>query len=220
MEGRQAWQSVLGQLRHDMPKSAFDTWVKDAQLLSYNDNRFDIGVQNAYARDWLDSRLKTTISQLLSGILDRDVDIDFHIIQTSKPAKDEAQPQRRVTLTEKVAPSTNINGRYTFDTFVVGPSNRLAHAASLAVAEKPAQTYNPLFLYSGVGLGKTHLLHAIGNHCLQGLLELLGLSGLQVRLPVRQRRQDDAGGGHRTQVSQLQQTDGAQERPLRRFSWM
>jgi len=176
MEGRQAWQSVLGQLRHDMPKSAFDTWVKDAQLLSYNDNRFDIGVQNAYARDWLDSRLKTTISQLLSGILDRDVDIDFHIIQTSKPAKDEAQPQRRVTLTEKVAPSTNINGRYTFDTFVVGPSNRLAHAASLAVAEKPAQTYNPLFLYSGVGLGKTHLLHAIGNHCLQGELEVLYVS--------------------------------------------
>lgn len=178
MEGTQAWQSAVGQLQHEMPKSSFDTWVKDTKFLSCSENTFHIGVHNAYARDWLDSRLKTTLSSLLSGILDRSVGIQFQVIQDNPDAKeDESQPPRQVKLSEvSSAPSGNINGRYTFDSFVVGPSNRLAHAASLAVSENPAQTYNPLFIYSAVGLGKTHLLHAIGNHCLQHELAALYVS--------------------------------------------
>ncbi len=183
MEGKQAWQAALGQLQMEMPKAAFDTWVRDAELISVSDNVFQIGVHNAYARDWLDSRLKSTITKLLAGTLNRPVDISFEVKygagQDAKKNRNElseesesAPPRVENSPPHRIC----INNRYNFNNFVVGPSNRLAHAASLAVSEKPAQTYNPLFLYGGVGLGKTHLLHAIGNMCqIQGL-EILYVS--------------------------------------------
>ena len=171
MEGKQAWQAALGQLQLEMPKAAFDTWVRDAELISVSDDIFQVGVHNAYARDWLDSRLKSTIVKLLAGTLNRAIEIDFVVSSSSLrnilPETEELQEETAETRPEKIQPSPriSINPRYNFNNFVVGPSNRLAHAASLAVSEKPAQTYNPLFLYGGVGLGKTHLLHAIGNMC-------------------------------------------------------
>ncbi len=168
MKAEQAWQAALGQLQMDMPKASFDTWVRNAEIVSYEDNVFIIGVPNAYARDWLESRLTSKIKRLLCGIMNRTVSLRFIVWQAGAE-----QPVVEVALQEMEAemppsqtkPSAVIN-RYTFENFVVGSSNRLAHAASLAVAERPAQAYNPLFLYGGVGLGKTHLLHAIGNHCL------------------------------------------------------
>jgi len=164
MNAQQAWQATLGQLQMEMPKAAFDTWVRDADLVSYEDGSFVIGVNNTYARDWLESRLLSKASRLLTGIMNRTVEVRFIVWNNqSYPEKKEiAEP-----IAEDNNPNnngnSNRNSRYSFDTFVVGASNRLAHAASLAVAEKPAQAYNPLFLYGGVGLGKTHLLHAIGN---------------------------------------------------------
>jgi chromosomal replication initiator protein len=177
MEGKQAWQAALGQLQLEMPKAAFDTWVRDAELISVSDNIFQVGVHNAYARDWLDSRLKSTITKLLTGTLNRPIDIDFVVNNSPKksspqePASDlDESSLESPAIVNQAPPKVSINIRYTFTNFVVGHSNRLAHAASLAVSEKPAQTYNPLFLYGGVGLGKTHLLHAIGNMCrIQGL---------------------------------------------------
>lgn len=168
MKAEQAWQAALGQLQMDMPKASFDTWVRNAEIVSYEDNVFIIGVPNTYARDWLESRLTSKIKRLLCGIMNRTVSLRFIVWQAGAE-----QPVVEVALQEMEAemppsqtkPSAVIN-RYTFENFVVGSSNRLAHAASLAVAERPAQAYNPLFLYGGVGLGKTHLLHAIGNHCL------------------------------------------------------
>jgi chromosomal replication initiator protein len=172
MDAVQAWQSALGQLQMEMPKASFDTWVRDTQIDSYEDGLFTIAVRNAYARDWLESRLSSTVTRLLMGIMNRNVDVTF-IVQSNTsdesiteagtcvsggmPASNELQasPQRCPSL----------NPRYTFDNFIVGPNNRLAHAAAQAVAENPAKAYNPLFLYGGVGLGKTHLLHAIGNYC-------------------------------------------------------
>lgn len=177
MEGKQAWQVALGQLQLEMPKAAFDTWVRDAELISVSDNIFQVGVHNAYARDWLDSRLKSTITKLLTGTLNRPIDIEFVINNSPKKSSpkelasdlDESSLESPA-IVNQAPPKVSINSRYTFTNFVVGHSNRLAHAASLAVSEKPAQTYNPLFLYGGVGLGKTHLLHAIGNMChIQGL---------------------------------------------------
>ena len=183
MDGKQAWQAALGQLQLEMPKAAFDTWVRDAELISVSDNIFQVGVHNAYARDWLDSRLKSTISKLLTGTLNQPVEIDFVVnnktSKTPSPPEDEIldDPVPEKPAQDYQAPQkVSINTRYTFNNFVVGPSNRLAHAASLAVAEKPAQTYNPLFLYGGVGLGKTHLLHAIGNMCRVQGLEVLYVS--------------------------------------------
>lgn len=183
MEARQAWQSAIGQLQLEMHKAAFDTWVRDAELLDVTDGTFRIGVQNAYARDWLDSRLKKTVIKLLTGTLDKKVDVEFVVTQSSdKEDQDsletdiEEQEQAPSAPNKRTSDNYSINSRYTFDNFVVGPSNRLAHAASLAVSEKPAQTYNPLFLYGGVGLGKTHLLHAIGNMAEDNGLEVLYVS--------------------------------------------
>jgi chromosomal replication initiator protein len=184
MKPDQAWQAALGQLQLEMPKAAYNTWVRDAELVSYEDGSFIIGVQNAYACDWLQSRLASTVVRLLTGIMNRSVEARFVVWQ------DPAQPSEPVEMEDSTElpevqgsgqlglPLDNptINGRYRFDNFVVGASNRLAHAASMAVAEKPAQAYNPLFLYGGVGLGKTHLLHAIGNLCIRRGQQVLYVS--------------------------------------------
>jgi len=168
MKAAQAWQATLGQLQMEMPKAAFDTWVKDAQLLSYEDGSFSIGVQNAYARDWLDSRLSSTIQRLLTGMMNCTIEVRFVVWQDTTEEVQETKEISQLYVQPVIEYNNNtLNGRYTFTNFIVGASNRLAHAASLAVAEKPSQAYNPLFLYGGVGLGKTHLLHAIGNHCTQ-----------------------------------------------------
>jgi chromosomal replication initiator protein len=167
MKAEQAWQAALGQLQMDMPKASFDTWVRNADVVSYEDNVFVIGVPNAYARDWLESRLTSKMKRLLCGIMNKTVSLRFIVWQAGleEPASAMSlEPIEPEEFTEQQQSITHFS-RYSFENFVVGSSNRLAHAASLAVAERPAQAYNPLFLYGGVGLGKTHLLHAIGNQC-------------------------------------------------------
>ncbi|HET9908359.1 MAG TPA: chromosomal replication initiator protein DnaA [Anaerolineales bacterium] len=170
MNVEQAWQSVLGQLQMEMPRASFDTWVRDTKPLSYQDGTLTIGVRNAYARDWLESRLASTVSRLLVGIMNASVAVNFIVngndaeVIADEASVSSVQPESAPVFEQPVRPS-NMNPRYLFETFVVGSGNRLAHAACLAVAEKPARAYNPLFLYGGVGLGKTHLLHAIGNTC-------------------------------------------------------
>lgn len=165
MKADRAWQATLGQLQMEMPKAAYDTWVRDTELLSYEDGSFMIGVQNAYARDWLQSRLSSTVTRLLTGIMNRTVEVRFVVWQSTDQEVDHCEADDPPVMVASLPENTTINSRYSFENFVVGSSNRLAHAASLAVAEKPAQAYNPLFLYGGVGLGKTHLLHAIGGKC-------------------------------------------------------
>jgi len=186
MRPDQAWQATLGQLEMEMPKASFDTWERETEMLAYEDGSFMIGVHNAYARDWLQSRLSSKVTRLLTGIMDRTVEVRFVVWQNTADKKPEleslatAEPETTDlddNLSNNVALSqTTLNPRYTFENFVVGPSNRLAHAASMAVAERPVQTYNPLFLYGGVGLGKTHLLHAIGNTCARRGLQVLYVS--------------------------------------------
>ena len=168
MNAEQAWQSVLGQLQMEMPRASFDTWVRDTKPVSYHNGKLTIGVRNAYARDWLENRLANTVNRLLVGILNASVAVSFIVNGGDKEAEvDEAahvEPES-TPASEQNSRNSTLNPRYVFENFVVGSGNRLAHAACLAVAEKPARAYNPLFLYGGVGLGKTHLLHAIGNAC-------------------------------------------------------
>ena len=167
MNADQAWQAAQGQLQLEMPKAAFDTWVRGADYFSYEDGTFVISVKNAYARDWLENRLSSTVMRILTGMMNRTVEVRFIVWQDQEleTANVDAESPDIVDEDEP-APIINqtLNARYTFENFIVGASNRLAHAASLAAAENPAQAYNPLFLYGGVGLGKTHLLHAIGNY--------------------------------------------------------
>ena len=176
MKADQAWQAALGQLQMEMPKAAFDTWVRDTEFISYEDGSFIIGVQNAYARDWLHSRLSSTVTRLLTGIMNRTVEVRFTVWQNQLKPIEQVEMDKSDGPTMFSPPNSTLNSRYSFENFVVGTNNRLAHAASLAVAEKPALAYNPLFLYGGVGLGKTHLLHAIGNMCYQQGLQVLYVS--------------------------------------------
>ena len=159
MHAERLWQAALGQLQVEMPKAAFDTWVRDAELLAYEDGQFIVGVQNAFARDWLAERLGPIVTRVLSGIAGRTVEVRFVVWQ---PEPKPGEPAIQETPT---ALQFGLNPRYTFENFVVGKSNRLAQAAAQAVADNPAGPYNPLFLYGGVGLGKTHLLHAIAHVC-------------------------------------------------------
>ena len=177
MKPDQAWQAAVGQLQMEMPKAAFDTWVRGSELLTYEDGSFVIGVPNAFARDWLHNRLSSTITRRLSGVMNRTVEVRFVVWQDQQaPVLQSEIDEIEQDDEDYLGTNGSLNARYQFENFVVGTSNRLAHAASLAVAEKPAQAYNPLFLYGGVGLGKTHLLHAIGNFCFQHGQEVLYVS--------------------------------------------
>jgi len=180
MNAEQAWQTVLAQLQMDMPRASFDTWVRDTRPVGYENGMLTVGVRNAYARDWLDSRLATTVNKLLIDTLNSKVSVKFIVSQSEENASttdpEPAPASIQITPPEPKPRHVTLNPRYTFDTYVVGSGNRLAHAACQAVAEKPARAYNPLFLYGGVGLGKTHLLHAIGNACHASGLNILYVS--------------------------------------------
>ena len=244
------WRMVLSELALQMPSSTYDTWVRDTVVIGYEDGEFIIGMPNAYARDWLENRLRHTIKRTLSSIMHRAVQIQFRV--RSRPVQDPvrtaAAPLYQAVVEEPVvtnslnsptspnvqrtaaapsiadpgreeippqgparesAPSsyvpaqpqnggqnqpqnpgrerdeeydsfaTQLNPYHTFETFVVGNHNRLAHAAALAIVDTPGQSFNPLFIYGGVGLGKTHLLNAIGNSLRQKGFRLIYCSSEQ-----------------------------------------
>jgi chromosomal replication initiator protein len=167
MSPEQAWRAVVDQLRIELPKASFDTWVKNTQFLNYDSGlaRFEIGTGNAFARDWLEGRLSQLISNKLSGLMGSKMQVVFRVGTSHVPVEEDCYSEEpQLNQPDPTVPNTSgLVSRYRFENFVVGPSNRLAHAACMAVAENPASAYNPLFLYGGVGLGKTHILHAIGN---------------------------------------------------------
>lgn len=181
MNADQVWQAALGQLQMQMTQATFDTWVKDTRIVSQNEDKLIIGTKSAFAKDWLENRLFSTISRTVTSVIGRPVNIQFTVDFAEDSSNEESSS---VLLHGERPPSDHdpnkdanghqrlskdrpmLNFKYTFEQFIVGASNRLAHAASLAVAERPAEAYNPLFLYGGVGLGKTHLLQAIAHYAL------------------------------------------------------
>jgi chromosomal replication initiator protein len=167
------WQATLGELQLQMTRATFDTWLRGSRVITCEDGIFTVYVRHAYAVDWLENRLLPVIKRTLQRHAGPDADVVFTarapnrdenlvLVPETVPEQDTLPRANQPTMTNG-RPSTILNPRYTFDTFVVGANNRLAHAASLAVAENPAHAYNPLFIYGGVGLGKTHLLHALGH---------------------------------------------------------
>ncbi|HET7676480.1 MAG TPA: chromosomal replication initiator protein DnaA [Candidatus Limnocylindrales bacterium] len=167
MDAKQVWRAALGELQVSLSPANFETWLRDTALVEVDDNRFRIAVPNGFAKDWLDSRYRSLISQTLARIVGYSVQVEFDVRE--RPAGGyEGGEQRHPVRLEPTrvggeGAGGTLNARYTFANFIVGSANRLAHAASLSVAERPGHAYNPLFLYGGVGLGKTHLMHAIGN---------------------------------------------------------
>ncbi|HLC03768.1 MAG TPA: chromosomal replication initiator protein DnaA [Anaerolineales bacterium] len=179
MDAKRIWEAALGQMQIEIPRAVFDTWVRDAELVSYEDGVFIVGVQNAFARDWLENRLMSTAQRVLSGLAGRSAEVRFVVWQSDSPPENLVFPRGEVEPDlQATGPSIspNFNARYTFDNFIIGAGNRLGAAAAQAVAENPAHAYNPLFLYGGVGLGKTHLLHAVGNACVDAGLRVLYVS--------------------------------------------
>ncbi len=176
MDAKQVWRAALGELQVSLSPANFETWLRDTLLVDVDEQRFRIAVPNGFAKDWLESRYRSLISQTLARIVGYSVQVEF-VIGPTPDAPEERSLRPAVGAPPNVAQqvrveptriggeggTTFLNSRYTFSNFIVGSANRLAHAASLSVAERPGHAYNPLFLYGGVGLGKTHLMHAIGN---------------------------------------------------------
>jgi chromosomal replication initiator protein len=165
MEAKQVWRAALGELQVSLSPANFETWLKDTQLVEIDDNRYRISAPNGFARDWLDNRYRPLISQTLARVVGGSVQVEFVVADASGPIPEQVDEDAQVAMPPLSAGGNalNLNSRYTFSNFIVGSANRLAHAAALSVAERPGHAYNPLFLYGGVGLGKTHLMHAIGN---------------------------------------------------------
>ena len=226
------WQMLLGELALQMPSATFNTWVRDTWVIGYEDGEFIIGLPNAYARDWLENRLRNKIKRSLSSLIHRSVQVHFRVCPRQVSDSPNANPTpfdqlaaeepttpRMDAPSSKVAPLRNqmsevnpgpqhsgpqhsgpqhngpemlnqydngapagkipLNAHYTFDSFVVGSHNKLAHAAAEAISERPGQSFNPLFIYGGVGLGKTHLLHAVGHRAKQLGYHMLYVSSEQ-----------------------------------------
>jgi len=164
------WQETLEKLKTELSKPSFETWFSSTRLFLIDGDTIVISVPNEFAKDWLESRYAPLIRSSIQSILGHSVSLRFIIPSPEGSNNEEPIPPKSVSLITTKQPETlpnYLNNKYTFDTFVIGNSNRFAHAASLAVAESPAKSYNPLFIYGGVGLGKTHLMHAIGHHILQ-----------------------------------------------------
>ena len=181
----QVWQAALRELQLQVSKANYTSWLKDTQVISYEDGLFVIGAPTAFATEWLENRLQSLVKKTLIGITGRTVDVRFVVTPSSRaaarslrtvprgnepaaspsahPAEEAAATERPLLISQVTATRANLNARYTFASFIVGSTNRLAHAAARGVADKPGEGYNPLFIYGGVGLGKTHLLHAIGH---------------------------------------------------------
>ncbi len=186
------WQFVLRQLQQETSRTTFDAWIRNTRALDWDGRTLRVGVTNAFQRDWLAARLPALVLPKLRLLLRQpEVQVEFVLLNpnasdddaSSATAEEAQSPAPNSPTTEAEAPTEPLRTpeagllpTYTFETFVEGPNNRLAFAASRAVADNPGRQYNPLFIYGGVGLGKTHLLHAIGHVAVARGLRVLYVS--------------------------------------------
>ncbi|NLC07692.1 MAG: chromosomal replication initiator protein DnaA, partial [Syntrophomonadaceae bacterium] len=152
------WKQTIILAQEELSQPSLDAWLKSINPTSFQDDTIILSVPNVFAKDWIENRYIGLLQEKIEFLLGRKINLR---LTTSNDADIEWTPPRLEEL-----PISTLNPKYVFDTFVVGNSNRFAHAAALAVSEVPAKAYNPLFIYGGVGLGKTHLMHAIGHHIL------------------------------------------------------
>ncbi|MGI6527021.1 MAG: chromosomal replication initiator protein DnaA [Caldicoprobacterales bacterium] len=154
------WQKTLRVIRNEITSVSFDTWIKAIEPVSIKEDQLYLCVPNDFTKSILEGRYTSLISNAVKQVSSRSYYITF--VLTAEADKYMDKPEKADSGKNEI--DSLLNPKYTFNTFVIGNSNRFAHAASLAVAEAPAKAYNPLFIYGGVGLGKTHLMHAIGHY--------------------------------------------------------
>ncbi|VAW76198.1 Chromosomal replication initiator protein DnaA [hydrothermal vent metagenome] len=160
------WQQCLSQLENELPEQQFNTWIRPLHAIE-NAGGLTLLAPNRFVLDWVNEHFMENIQKVVGSRPDAEamaVQLEIGSIRPTAPAKPVSETVHRERRTEKrERPSGNLNSTFNFDTFVEGKSNQLARAASIQVAENPGSAYNPLFIYGGVGLGKTHLMHAVGN---------------------------------------------------------
>jgi chromosomal replication initiator protein len=202
LSAREVWRAALGELQLQLDRPIFETWLKQTEGVNFDNSRFVVEVPTPFAVAWLERRMYQNIQKTVEKVTGHILDIQFQV-SSGEPALVEAGPSGVLPdsplpqgETEELPsaignhapmPETRpangyapaFNAKYTFESYVVGPSNRLAYSAARAVTDAPGRAYNPLFLYSGVGLGKTHLLYAIGQACVSQGLSVLYVSSEQ-----------------------------------------
>lgn len=166
MTNEQLWHAALGELELIISKPNFTTWFKHTHVVSADDGRVVIGVPNAFTQSWLQTKYNDFIVRALEAALQKKPDVQYRV-STARPAPQAAEARQAPAPAAAPAEDFNLSPRYQLASFVVGKGNALAHAAAVAISEKPGQVYNPLFIYGGVGLGKTHLMQAIGHEVLR-----------------------------------------------------
>lgn len=172
-DATQVWSKVLEKVKQSLGEQAWETWFRPIRAQGFSNNSLILEVPNKFFQTWIKDHYLDLIKEALkSSSPQENLGLELVIAQQEQPPAKEEKPKSRrwfFPRTSKVqAPDQlEVNPRFSFESFVVGPSNRFAHAASLAVAESPARSYNPLFIYGGVGLGKTHLMQAIGTYVLK-----------------------------------------------------
>jgi chromosomal replication initiator protein len=159
---KEIWKRVLGQLQIEVSEANFATWLSDSRGLSCENDIFVVAVPTVFVAEWLSKRLYPLVRKTLIATMGKEVDVQFKVHEREQPLTGPPVFQTDGGISTKAA-QHRFNPRYTFDTLVVGDFNRLAYAAAVEVAENPGASYNPLFIHSGTGQGKTHLLHAIGH---------------------------------------------------------
>ncbi len=167
---KKIWAKTLETIKSELSEVSFNTWIKSCEPISISSDTITISVPNSFTQDILDKRYKDLVANSIEVVCSKLYKIEF-VIASEAYEKEELKndasnnsSSKSIVVNDEM--SSTLNPKYTFNSFVIGNSNRFAHAASLAVAESPAKAYNPLFIYGGVGLGKTHLMHAIGHYIL------------------------------------------------------
>ena len=157
---RQIWEAALGELQVQVSKHNFQTWFQKTVGLSFEDDQFTVGVPNTFVAEYLNRNQFSLIEKTLIGITKQNIQVNFQVNGNDAARCDNGNGANHMQASPY---ASALNPKYTLDSFVVGGSNRLAYAAARGIVDKPGQDYNPLFIYGGVGLGKTHLLHGIGH---------------------------------------------------------
>src|SRR3990172_10681116 len=182
------WDAALGQLQIHVTKPNYDTWLKDTQGLRYGDGEFVVGVPTEFVKEWLATRMRTVVSQTVGGIMGQSTEVAFEITGRNGNSNGHASPpveqlplngQTAQAVISSPVPRHRLNPRDTFRSFVIADSNRMAAAAAAAASDRPGEDYNPLFIYSSPGLGKTHLLQAIAHKALETGRDVLYITAEQ-----------------------------------------
>ena len=171
MTNEELWQSVLSQIQLNISPANFATWFANTAISSVEENSVTISVPNSFSKEWLEQKYNKDILKIIKSIDESIKEIKYSvspintkIVTKKSPTNKKEESVEQLGFSElEVNKETNLNPKYTFSNFIIGPFNEIAYAAAMSVVEEPGKNYNPFFIYGGVGLGKTHLMQAIGN---------------------------------------------------------